>query len=436
MRTIELQTPHPAQRKIIAEHRRFNVVSCGRRFGKTTLGVDRLIHPALKGKPVGWFSPTYKSLAEAWRLLGSTLHAVTIRHSDTEHRLDLCGGGVIEAWSLDNVDAGRGRAYSAVVIDEAATVANLDQAWQESIRPTLTDHRGEAWFLSTPRGVASFFHTLYRKSASDSGWASWSMPTSENPAIDKAEIEDARRDLPELVFSQEYLAIFINWAGSVFRNILDAVTDAPEGRPCAIGVDWGRTHDFTVFTVVSEAGHVLEIDRFRGMEYSLQRARLGALYQRHGRPLIIAEANAMGQPVIEQLARDGLKIKAFNTNNRSKAEIIEALALAFERGEIRIPNDPVLVGELQAFAATPLAGGAMMRYQAPAGAHDDMVMSLALAWHALGRAASASRMLAIDWSGANEALAAGCAYRSDELPGEGAFSGAVRVSTWHQRWTQ
>jgi hypothetical protein len=63
------------------------------------------------------------------------------------------------------------------------------------------------------------------------------MPTSANPAIDPAEIADARRDLPELVFAQEYLAEFVSWEGAVFRKILDAVTDIPQGKACAIGVD-------------------------------------------------------------------------------------------------------------------------------------------------------------------------------------------------------
>ena len=73
--------------------------------------MNRLIHPALKGKPVAWFSPAYKMLGDAWRQLCSTLHPVVTRRSDSEHRLELRGGGVIEAWSLDNPDSGRGRAY-------------------------------------------------------------------------------------------------------------------------------------------------------------------------------------------------------------------------------------------------------------------------------------------------------------------------------------
>ena len=166
----------------------------------------------------------------------------------------------------------------------------------------------------------------------------------------------------------------------MFRRILDAVSLTPAtGKAAVIGVDWGRVNDYTVFAVLSDAGELLELDRFRGIEYALQRARLQALYERQGKPLILAEANSIGGPVIEQLARDGLKVKAFMTTNASKTEAVEALALAFERGEIRIPNDPALIGELQAFEAKPLPSG-LMRYDAPSGGHDDTVMALAIAW--------------------------------------------------------
>ena len=138
---LTLPTPHPAQATIITEAKRFNVLSCGRRFGKTTLGMDRLIHPALRGKPVAWFSPTYRLLSDAWRSLQSTLHPITVRKNESEHRMELRGGGVVEAWSLDNADAGRGRAYAAIVIDEAALVANLERG------------RGKSQFGSDAHGL-------------------------------------------------------------------------------------------------------------------------------------------------------------------------------------------------------------------------------------------------------------------------------------------
>ena len=379
---LTLLPPHVAQARIIQESKRFNVVVCGRRWGKTKLGIDRLIHPALMGKPAAWFSPTYRQLSDAWRELQSTLHPIIARKNESEHRLELRGGGVIEAWSLDNPDSGRGRAYACVVIDEAALVTDLERAWQESIRPMLTDYKGSAWFLLTPKGTANYLHTLYQKGNGllKGEWRSWQMPTSMNPFIDPAEIESAKEDLTDLAFSQEYLAAFVTWAGAVFRKITDAVSlTSPSGKAAVIGADWGRTNDYTVFAVISDAGEVLEIDRFRGIEYSLQRARLQAIYERYGRPMILAEANSMGGPVIEQLARDGLRVKPFLTTNASKSEAIEQLALAFEQGTIRIPNDAALIGELQAFEAKPLPSG-LMRYEAPSGGHDDMVMALAIGW--------------------------------------------------------
>jgi hypothetical protein len=360
--------------------------------------MECIVRTILPGKPAAWFSPTYRLLSDAWRQLCETLEPVASRKSDSEHRLEVIGGGALECWSLDNPDAGRGRAYAAVVIDEAAMVANLEQAWQQSIRPMLTDYAGDAWFLSTPKGTANYFHTLYQRGQdpTESDWASWQMPTSTNPFIAPGEIEAARGDLTDLAFAQEYLAQFVLWAGAVFRRILDAVRPITSVPASIIGVDWGRTNDSTVFTALSPDGGVLEIDRFRGIEYSLQRARLEAFWKRLGSTAwIMAEVNSMGGPVVEQLQRDGLPVFPFNTTASSKAAIIEGLALAFERGTIRIPDDPVLIGELQAFEGKPLASG-MLRYGAPAGQHDDIVMSLAFAWAGLTEPRAQTKYLSQD----------------------------------------
>jgi hypothetical protein len=102
----------------------------------------------------------------------------------------------------------------------------------------------------------------------------------------------------------------------------------------------------------------------------------------------------MGGPVIEQLQQDGLKVKPFMTTNASKSEAIEALALAFERGEIQIPNDPTLISELQAFESKPLPSG-IIRYEAPTGSHDDTVLALAIAGQ--GVAGHARRKIATDF---------------------------------------
>src|SRR5690606_16562371 len=99
----------------------FNVLNCGRRFGKTALGIHRLT-PALHGDPVAWFSPTYKMLEEVWRETKHSFAEVIARPSEAQKRLELVTGGVIDMWSLDRADSVRGRKYKRVIIDEAAMV--------------------------------------------------------------------------------------------------------------------------------------------------------------------------------------------------------------------------------------------------------------------------------------------------------------------------
>lgn len=162
-----------------------------------------------------------------------------------------------------------------------------------------------------------------------------------------------------------------------------AVADR-DGRAYVIGVDWGRHNDFTVFTVVdAKERAVVAVDRFTDIDYAVQLGRLQALHQRFPKAPILAESNSMGGPLIEQLQRLRLPVRPFQTTAASKTEAIEALALAFEQGSIRIPQVKWLTDELMAFDQERLASGAM-RYAAPRGGHDDGVMSLAIAWSGLG----------------------------------------------------
>src|SRR2546426_872729 len=102
MPTIELvlPRPHPSQSDIIQHAARFNVLAAGRRWGKNTLAEDRIILPALDGKPVAWFSPTYKTLAEDWRRLSEILRPVVKDKSEQERRMLLVTNGIVDMWSL------------------------------------------------------------------------------------------------------------------------------------------------------------------------------------------------------------------------------------------------------------------------------------------------------------------------------------------------
>jgi phage FluMu gp28-like protein len=228
------------------------------------------------------------------------------------------------------------------------------------------------------------------------------MPTGCNPYINKSEIDEAKRNLPERTFQQEYLAQFLDDAGGVFRNISACTYNIknndwwreeqknPDGRAYVIGVDLARVEDFTVLTVVdARERRVVAIDRFNQVEYVMQLDRLITMAQRFKGAPILIESNNTGLPFIEQAKRKGLPVRAFQTTNASKAEIIEKLAMAFEQSMISIPDYAPLINELMCFDQERLPSGAI-RYGAPQGQHDDCVMSLAICWHgATGIAQSA-----------------------------------------------
>jgi phage terminase large subunit-like protein len=384
--TVTLSRPHSAQARVLRQRARFNVLCCGRRWGKTTLGVNRLVERALPGNPVAWCSPSYRMLTEVWRDVRRAAGPVLTRVDSQQHRLELLGGGVIEMWSLDQPDVARGRKYAEIVVDEAAMVRHLEEAWNAVLRPTLVDERGGAWFLSTPKGL-NFFKHLYDRGADPHypDWAAWQMPTLSNPYIPADEVADSQRTLPERTFAQEFEAVFLEDEGTVFRRIREAATATPQdgklpGHRYVIGVDWAKLYDFTVMCVVdTTTRELVHMDRSNKVDYAVQVGRLQALAEKFRPDAIYAEQNSMGEPLVEQLQRMRLPVVPFQTTSASKAAVIDGLALAFERGELRVLHDEVLLNELLAYQAERLPSG-LLRYSAPDGLHDDCVISLALAW--------------------------------------------------------
>lgn len=382
-RTLKFPHLHAGQETVWNEPGRYKVLACGRRWGKTMLGSLACISDAARGGRAWWVAPSYKMATVGWRgihRLALQVPGATVRRGDL--MVELPGGGSVQVRSADDPQSLRGEGLSLAVMDECAFMA--EAAWTEALRPALSDRHGGALFISTPKGRNWFWRLWVRGQEPGTEWQSWRFPTSGNPYIAQSEIDAARRDLPERVYLQEYEAQFLDDAGGVFRRVSDAATateQGPEdGHEYAMGVDWGKSNDYTVLSVMDIAERrMVALDRFNRIDYAVQRGRLAALHERYNTSVIIAESNSMGEPIIEQLQRDGLPVRGFQTTNATKAQIIEALGLAFERGDIAILPDPVLVGELQAYEMDRLPSG-MVRYGAPEGMHDDTVMSLALAW--------------------------------------------------------
>lgn len=378
---------HDGQRAIVTHPARYKVAACGRRFGKTMLALYWLTTrdngSAIGGKRVAWFAPTNKLLMEVWEEAERTLRPVTRKSNRQTMRIELVTGGVIDFWTLEDKDAGRGRRYHRIVIDEAAHARYLKEAWERAISPTLTDYRGEAWFISTPNGL-NFFYDLFCRGDNPEypDWISFQMPTMSNPYIAPEEIEERRRELPELVFRQEYLAEFVTFGGGLIKPEMLVMGECqPHLRP-VLGVDLAISErdgaDYTAIVAMArepESGivYVKEVERFRAGFHDVL-TRIKAAAARHNPSVVAIEQTQFQAAVVQELARTTtLPVRGVRPD-RDKVTRFAPLLTRFEQRMVRL--DPS--GCPAAFRDELLAF--------PDSAHDDMVDAASYAFAALGSA--------------------------------------------------
>ena len=325
--------------------------------------------------------------SQVWRDLKAAVREIEgIQISESERRIDCPNGGMIAVRSSHHPDLLRGDGLDLAVLDEAAFMEA--RVWPEIIRPMLATTQGRALFLSTPFG-RNWFWDLFRlgEDEQERDWESFQFSSGSNELIAPEELKSIRRQTSDHVWRAEYLAEFSDDQGQVFRGIRAAVRplgyQAPQaGHRYVAGIDWGRSIDYTAIAIIdATARQLVALDRFNKVGWSLQRGRLQALTERWGVGVIWAEANSMGEPNIEALQREGLPVRSFVTSAASKSPLIETLALAIERGDLGLLDDPVLLGELASFSLERRPSGGY-RYGARPGQHDDTVMATALAWYA------------------------------------------------------
>lgn len=370
---IPLPLPHRAQQTVLSECKRFNVLDCGRRWGKSLLSARLMIKAAANKYPVGYFAPTYKLLEGTFSEVYKRVEPMVVKKHDNQF-IQLVGGGSIEFWSLERPNAGRSRKYKLAIIDEAAFVKDLWTEWTESIRPTLTDLKGDAWFMSTPKGKNDFYKLYMRGEQGEENWMSWKMPTSTNPHIDIGEIWDAQKDLPELAFSQEYLAEFNDNVANPFgydfikQCIFPLSTDAP----VCFGIDLAKSFDWTVIIGLDKFGRVCYFERFQ-KDWNITKQ---LILQLPRVPLRI-DSTGVGDPIVEDLQKQRPNVFGEKFTSFSKQQLMEGLQVAIQQRKVQFPEGMIST-ELEQFEYEYTRTG--VKYSAPAGLHDDCVMSLALAW--------------------------------------------------------
>jgi len=292
----------------------------------------------------------------------------------------LPNGAKIECKTAENPDSLLGESLDLVIGDEASRFR--PEVWNLYLRARLLDRKGKAIFISTPNGKGWFFQE--GKKAKEHGLY-FKFTSYDNPYNDPKELDKLKEAVSENTWKQEYMAEAQDDAGSVFKydDIHGAIEsceqDVNPEHFYIIGADIAKHVDFTVFTVIDiETKKVVHIDRFKQLDFPFQKAKLKVLSERYNGAKIVLDSTGIGEPIKDDLSRDGMFIDDFIFSNKSKKELFEKLSLFLEQGFINIPNFEPLVNELETFAFE-YSDSRNIKYSAPLGLHDDCVDSLALA---------------------------------------------------------
>ena len=388
--TIDFPELHEAQQTVKDDPARWKILCAGRRFGKSRLGVQLCLEQALDGGRVWWVAPTFAIARVGWRDVVAAASefpkeaGVNIKIGDME--VTFPSGGSISVKSADNPQRLRGEGLNYLVMDEAAFVR--EETWTEVLRPTLTENKGQALFISTPIGMDNWFYHLWEKAEKAEDWARFQYPTVANPIIDPAEVESAREDLGELVFAQEYLAEFISEGAQIFRSSWFNYYKPGVGTLWADGKKYKEselqrfaTVDLAVstkesadYTVISCFGYHADDDKLFMLDMFRERVEAPDIVPQIERMVGIHNLEWVGieragyQLAIVQFARrQGIKIKELRADKDKRSRALP-LSAKMERGLVYFPKNADWVSEVERELLT-----------FPIGVHDDIVDTLAYA---------------------------------------------------------
>ena len=383
---VEYEPPrlYAKQREAIFCPERYAVVEASTKAGKTVGCLAWLLEQALRARPgqhFWWIAPVYSQTRIAYRRLRRGLEPWAFVANESELTLTLVNGAVVAFKSADHPDGLYGEDVYAAVLDEATRCK--EDAWH-AVRSTLTATGGPVRLIGNVKGRRNWAYRLARRAeAGEPGWHYGRITAYDAVAagvLEGAEIEDARRTLPEAVFNELYLTQPSDDAGNPFglEAIRKRVAPLSPAPPTGFGVDLAKSHDWSVIVGLDAAGRTCRFERFQAPWDETTTRVLGAL----GRVYGLVDATGVGDPIVERLQRAGANVEGFLFSSPSKQRLMEGLAVAIQQGEVTYPDGP-LVAELEAFEYQYTRTG--VRYAGPEGMTDDCVMALALAVHGRGQ---------------------------------------------------
>ncbi len=358
---------------------RYGVIEASTKSGKTVGCMVWLAEQAMRGRPgwnYWWLAPVASQAEIAFRRLmrGLPRHLTVANRSRLT--LTLANGAVIWFKTAEKPDSLYGEDVHAAVIDEASRCRV--ESWH-ALRSTLTATRGPVRIIGNVSGRRNWAYRLARRAEAGEAGMAYARITAHDAVaagvLDAAEIEDAKRQLPDGVFRELYLAEASDDDGNPFglaaiRACIDEMSTAPAE---AWGWDLAKRVDWTVGVALDGRARVCGFARFQ-VPWAETKQRILAATDA---PALV-DSTGVGDPVLEDLQRDGNgRFAGFTFHQTSKQRLMEALAVAIQQTRITFPKGPI-VSELENLVFE--YGRTGVRYTAPPGLHDDCVMALALAY--------------------------------------------------------
>lgn len=298
---------------------RYTVVEASTKTGKTVACLIWILELAIGCKRAGrnywWIAPTYTVAGIAFTrlkrwLAESALPKEAWRPLEGDQAIELGNGAKIWFKGADKPDNLFGEDVYGAVIDEATRCK--ENAWY-ALRSTLTATGGPVKIIGNVRGRKNWAYNMARRAQGGAeGMAYFKLTAWDAVAggvLDREEVEDAQRNLPEHVFKELYLAEPSDDGGNPFglasieACMANTLAGPVEGRTYAMGVDLAKSHDFTVCAVMDLAtGDVVALERFQG-DWNMQLSKIQILATRYNRASILVDSTGLGDPLMEQLQR-------------------------------------------------------------------------------------------------------------------------------------
>jgi glycerophosphoryl diester phosphodiesterase len=384
----------PFQGEILRDSRRNKVLVIPRRHGKTTLAIAKLIMEAIinPNSIYHYVFPYYKQAKEAvWiapDMINKLVPPVAIAKKNEQSLiLFFHNGSQIHIKGADNPDSLRSLDCQGVIFDEPAQIKAA--IFDEIYYPILAANGGWSWYVGTPKGKNAFYQKFITCRKDELNWQVVHLKASTAGLFTTEQLAKIRSEMTQKAFSQEMECEFLDDGGSLFHrvreNIADTLCNPEVNKQYLMGVDLAKYSDFTDISVLDRHEHkIVYRESFNQIDWNLQKAKIESIARRYNNAKIRIDSTGVGDPITEDLTRTGLTVEPYRFNATSKKQLIENLVIIMEEGKVKIPNDPNLIDQLEAFEATISDKSNNVSYNAPSGLHDDAVISLALACWNLG----------------------------------------------------